>query len=322
MNKNRKTLLFSAVVLLFVVVAWLTFKNTDFLPVLQMIEWQDFLLNFLLRLAFFISFGIIMWVGFRLHYQLSIQPLDVLTLPLMMHVFTYLMPLKGGLLFQIFYSRSKYYLDLSEGFSLGITVFLISVLLSVVVGLAISLNMNPVPGVLTYLLAVMGLGLVLLAIVLPFIPTEQKVTQRLVARLFNFLIRVRMQVKNFALLGGLIVSTLLSVFIQSLWYWQTTHILGINSTFAPIVLMVLFLRIFLVVRLVPGNLGVQELVIGVIYSAAGFTLEQGLMVAFLTRLVSVILAGTIGLTSLYSNMRYFDTDSIPGLIRNVATNKS
>jgi len=98
--------------------------------------------------------------------------------------------------------------------------------------------------------------------------------------------------------------------------------LGVNATFAPIVLMVLFLRIFLLIRLLQGNLGIQELVIGLVFSAAGFTLDQGLMVALIIRLVSVLLAATIGLAGLYSNLRYFNTDSISGLIQNVAANKN
>ncbi len=311
--------------LLFMAVVWITFKNVGFLPIVKILAWQDVLLNMLLGLVFFVSFGLVMFVGFRLHYKLSIQPVDVITLPLMMHFFTYLVPLKGGLLFQIFYSRSKYQLELSKGFSLGIIVFLISVLLTVTVGLGISFNMQPVPEVLTSVLGTLGLGLVAFPVVLGFFPATQRNPKGLLGRFVNFLSRVRqqlaMQVKNVSLLFWLTVSTLFSVLIQSLWYLQSTHMLGIEATFVTTILMVLFLRIFLLVRLLPGNLGVQELVIGLVFSAAGFTLDQGLLVALIIRLVSVILAATIGLAGLYSNLQYFNTGSISGLVRSVTGNK-
>ncbi len=266
-----------------------------------------------------------MWVGFRLHYNLHIHLIDLLTLPLMMHLFTYLMPLKGGLLFQMLYSKSKYQLDLSKGFSLGITVFLISVFLTVVLGLGIALNMQPVPEVLTSALFILGLGIVIFLVVLPFVPDEPKKAQGFAGRFLDFLINVRCQlagqIKNIPLVFGLLSSTLFSIFMQSLWYWKSAHMIGVFAPFASIVLMVLFLRIFLLVRLLPGNLGIQELAIGLVFSVTGFDLDQGLIVALLIRVVSVFLTAVIGLIGLYSNLKYFNADSISGLIRNVVGGK-
>ena len=79
-----------------------------------------------------------MWVGFYLHYKLRIKTIDILTLPMMMHLFLYVLPIKGGMLFQVIYSKHKYNLDLSKGFSIGLMVFLNSIVLTVIIGLGLA----------------------------------------------------------------------------------------------------------------------------------------------------------------------------------------
>ena len=61
--------------------------------------------------------------------------------------------------------------------------------------------------------------------------------------------------------------------------------------------------------------------VGVVFAAAGFSMGEGLQVALATRLASVLLAATIGLTGLYLNLQYFESASLTELIRQVAENE-
>ena len=49
--------------------------------------------------------------------------------------FLYLLPIKGGMVFQIYFVKCKYNLDVSNGFSLGMMIFSISLILTTVLGL-------------------------------------------------------------------------------------------------------------------------------------------------------------------------------------------
>jgi uncharacterized membrane protein YbhN (UPF0104 family) len=266
-----------------------------------------------------------MWIGYWRHYKLKINPSDLLMLPLMMHFFVYVMPLKGGMLFQTFYSRYKYQLALSKGFSIGISVFLVSLFLTATLGLGLIFWLQIDSLILKLTLISMGFGLISLPIILSLLPKEISLTNGLLSRLIGFLINVRVQLeeqfKNRSLIIGLLGTVLLSTLIQTFWFWQTAQMLGVHSDLVSVFLVVLVLRIILLFRVLPGNAGIQELMIGIIFTSAGFSMEQGLLVALVIRLVSVFLAATIGLAGIYSNLHYFNTDSLSALISKVSKNQ-
>lgn len=269
-------------------------------------------------LLFHISFGLIMWVGFKLHYHLTLKRSEILVLPLMMHLFLYLMPVKGGMLFQVFYSKHKYGLDLSKGFSLGMMVFLNSLILTIILGLAL-IYLIPVDST-ELKIAIWGMGLALAGFIvgINFLPSTGKSGSGFTTRLVNFLINVRVQlgeqIKNEKLFIGLATTTLISTLIQAFWFWKTAQVIDIQSSFPAVLLVVLVLRIILLIRFLPGNLGVQEVMIGVVFAAAGFQLEDGLLIGVITRLISVFWSATIGMPALYSNLHYFGSPSLSGLI--------
>lgn len=310
---------------MFVVVVGFTYQEVDVTTMLTGVTITDLLQLLILGLVFHLSFGLIMWVGFWLHYKLKIHPIEILTLPLMMHLFLYLMPVKGGMLFQVYYSKKKYKLDMSKGFSLGMTVFFISLILTVVFGLVL-IYIIPVDSVeLKLCLWAMAAGFAGMLVSLNLIPSNKNRSFGILDRLISFLLNVRIQLsdqfKNPKLSLGLTLTSALSVFIQAILFWQTALILGIECAFTPVLLVVLILRIVLLIRLLPGNLGIQEVVIGVTFAAAGFEMQDGLMIGIATRLISVFWTTLIGLPALYSNLKYFETSSLASLIARVSKSK-
>lgn len=318
MNKLGSGFIFTLAAAIFFLVVWFTFRDVDLGQFVKNATWVDVLKLLGFGLIFHLSFGVIMWVAFWLHYKLRLPVIEILILPLMMHLFLYLMPMKGGMLFQVFYSKHKYHLDMSKGFSLGLMVFLNSLLLTIFLGLAM-IYMLPVDSLrLKLIIWAMGAGLVGMVVSMSFLPSANIVGEGLLNRFLNFLINVRVQLmeqfKNVRLFFGLLVTTLVSVVIQAFWFWQTALALGVSCDYAPVLLVVLVLRIILLVRILPGNLGVQELMIGVVFATAGFQIEEGLMIGVITRLISVFWSAVIGLPALYSNLQYFGSSSLSGLL--------
>lgn len=163
-----------------------------------------------------------------------------------------------------------------------------------------------------------------MVVTLNLLPANRKFSIGFLDKLIDFLISVRIQLsqqmKNVRLSIGLLITSAISILAQTVLFWQTALVLGINSEFSPVLLVVLVLRILLLIRLLPGNLGIQEVVIGVTFAAAGFQMEDGLLIGIITRLISVFWTALIGLPALYSNLKYFDTSSLSSLISRV--NKS
>lgn len=137
----------------------------------------------------------------------------------------------------------------------------------------------------------------------------------------NVLIQFRDQTKDSKLLGKVVAVTVVSTGIHSVWFYHSAVILGYDPDPIGIVLATLVLRIITLVRVVPGNLGVQEIMTGSVFLAAGLGLDEGLMTGLLIRLMSVLLAGTFGAAGLYSNFRYFGTDSLKSLFFKLNSSK-
>lgn len=314
--------IFLLAVLLFFAVVSYSFREVNLAQLVDQAGILNLCISLFIGLLFHVSFGLIMWVGFRLHYHLKLDKLEILVLPLMMHLFLYIMPIKGGMLFQMFYSKHKYGLDLSKGFSFGVMVFLISLILTVFLGLAL-LYVVPVESfelkLMVWCMAATFFGMFF---ALRLLPKKELNPIGFYQQSANFLIRVRLQLeeqtRNWKLFVGLSLTTLVSTLIQAIWFWQVGEVLGLQSGFLQTLLVVLILRILLLIRLLPGNLGIQELMIGAVFAAAGFQLEDGLFIAIVTRLISVFWTSVIGLPALFSNLHYFESATLRGLIEKVA----
>ena len=321
-TKTKSIAIFTLAAVLFYAVVRYTYREVDMAHLINQISGNDLIGLLGLGLLFHLSFGLIMWVGFILHYKLRLKTIEILTLPLMMHLFLYLMPIKGGMLFQVFYSKHKYGLDLSKGFSIGLMVFLNSIFLTVILGLGLAYYIPIESPELRLTILAMGIGLVGMMITMNFLPSARRSGNSVIVSLINFLINVRVQLAgqfmNIKLFFGLLITTFISVTIQAILFLKTASILDIQSDFLAVYLVVLILRVLLLIRLLPGNLGIQELIIGVVFAAAGFQLEDGLLIGVVTRLISVFWSAFVGLPALYSNLKYFDSISVSELINKVS----
>jgi len=314
------TLGFLIAILIFGMVAFSVFKEIDPLELVQRIGTVGLTLNLLIGIVYFLSFGILMKVVYQHHYQRKLSWADTFLLPFMMHLWTYILPMKGGLIYQTLFIKAKYNLDMSKGFSVGVLVFAASLLITCFVGSALSFLLHDAL-VLQLLLLFMFGTLIFFLVAGRFVsqpnPNKLGFVNTIIRFIQNVLIQFNEQVKDVNLLLKLIFVALASTLVHAFWFYHCALILGYNPEPVGILLATLVLRIVTLIRILPGNLGIQEIMIGSVSLAAGLGLQEGLATALLVRLVSVVLAGTLGVAGLYINFRYFETDSLTGLITKI-----
>ncbi|MCB9187083.1 MAG: flippase-like domain-containing protein [Flavobacteriales bacterium] len=317
MKRIYGTLGFLLAILIFGGVAFSVFKDVDPLALLESIGVAGILQNFLIGIAYFFSFGILMKVVYQHHYKCDLSWADAFFLPFMMHLWTYILPVKGGLIYQTFFVKAKYGLDMSKGFSVGVLVFAASLLITCFVGGALSFLVRDALALQLVLLFMFGTLIFFLfagRLVSEPDPSRSGVIYSLIAFVQKVLIQFREQLKDVKLLFKLVFVTLASTLVHAIWFYHCAYILGYDPEPVGILLATLVLRIVTLVRILPGNLGIQEVMIGSVFLAAGLGLQEGLTTALLVRLVSMVLAGTLGIGGLYLNFRYFGTDSLTGLL--------
>lgn len=324
MKRIYQSLGFFLAIAIFCAVAFSVFKDTHPAALFEKIGLQGMLVNLLIGTVYFYSFGILMKVVYNHHYKMDLSWTDTFTLPFSMHLWTYILPMKGGLIYQTFFVKAKYKLDMSKGFSVGVLVFAASLLITCFVGGALSFLVPNAFPLQLMLLAMFGCLLFFL-LAGRFVKQPSESREGLINRLIQFvqevLYQFNEQTKDKTLLFKLILVTLGSTLLHALWFYHCAYILGYEPNAIGILLATLVIRIVMLFRVLPGNLGLQEVMIGSVFLAAGLGLQEGLTTGILMRLSSVILAMLIGSVGLYVNFRYFETDSISGLISKLkATN--
>lgn len=303
-------------ILIFTVVAYSAFKDIDLIVLLNQIGLIGFIGNLLIGIVFYSFLGVLMRIVYKRHYKFSLSGQDTFLLPFMMHLWTYIIPVKGGLIFQTFYVKAKYHLDMSKGFSVGVLIFVASLLVTSIIGGSISLLVYDAP-ILQLLLAAMFGTLIFFVVAgrLASEPNTEKTGLLNIAIAFvkNVLIQFNRQTKDTGLLFKLIFATFISSMLHTVWFYQTAYILGYNPDPTGILLATLVLRIIVLVRILPGNLGIQEVMTGTVFLGAGLTIQEGLITAILIRFSSLILAATFGGIGTYNNLQLIGMKSFEQL---------
>jgi uncharacterized membrane protein YbhN (UPF0104 family) len=67
----------------------------------------------------------------------------------------------------------------------------------------------------------------------------------------------------------------------------------------------LLIRLSVILKVTPGNIGVQEVLSGGIFSLLSLAPDQGVMLTLLTRVVTIVLMSTVGVVDSIVNTQYF-----------------
>lgn len=318
MKKVKHLVLFVAAIAVFVAVVLFTFKDTDLNSLLAPISGSDIAVNLLIGVIYSWSFGWLMALVFKRHYSIDFKSMDGFLLPFMMHIFSYVMPMQGGMLFQTFFMRMKYKMALTKGLSTGVYLFLASLFLTCVGGLGLSVFAEGFSEIrLTLLVMLLGLiGMLASAVITRGIKIKgDNLIYRIIGFLHSIIAQVGELIKQPVMFIWVMVIIGISAVLHAIWFYHTALILEYEVSFMGMMLATLVFRILMLVRLLPGNLGIQEVMTSLVFLGAGLTVEQGLIIAVFNRLAAVALAGTIGVAGLYHNFRYFGSDGIQELIK-------
>ena len=122
---------------------------------------------------------------------------------------------------------------------------------------------------------------------------------------------------GFGLMMGNIRSTifilllvLLSILIYILWVYWSAKSFGLNMSLSSVIILALVLRLSVIARFIPGNVGIQELISGATTTMMGGNIQEGILIALFIRLTALVIAIVFGLYSLIRNIDIFKTESL------------
>jgi|GEM_PF-1089741 len=244
---------------------------------------------------------------------------DVLFMPMSMSLFSYFIPTNGGIFYAVYYLRKKYQVDSSQGFSVGVVSIYISFVIAGMALLAVSLLAGILNKYLLLLSVVLMLSPILIYyanLLIQLVPVKQG---NFFDRTKKYLDRVithsnaMMRNKQVVLVNVLITLGSLLVFFF-LYYWLNDA-LQIGLPLLSIVALIAMMRISGLIRFLPGNLGLDELLTAGIFGIIGHDPNAGLVFSIYLRLCSILIMIPAGVLHTAFNSDFFSLKDLRALLR-------
>lgn len=246
--------------------------------------------------------------------KIKLQPMDTVTLPIMMNLWGFIIPFQGSLIFTTLFLKYKYHTRLSQGVILSLVIYIFTLVLTGFVGLfyvihsevrSITIKYVSVLFILTPVL-ILGMNVFLQQIKtvnsLPILTKVQEETKNVVHHIIS-------SFRSLHILFGLTFINILHIALTLVQYYIGSTILEIDISLINLLLLILLLRLLLIMKFTPGNLGLSELLSGGLFSMISLNPSHAVLLVLLVRIVNMILMFTIGFVFTIHNLKYFHSDN-------------
>ncbi len=268
---------------------------------------QTHLVSILLVFPVFFSGGI----GLRLLYsrmsntRLSVY--DTLTLPVVINLWGFIIPFQGSFIYTLSYIKSKYRKSLSDSVRVYLLSFSISMSVAGFIGMIFYLSTNMYVPRLFFLVSFLlfiNPGFLYL-ISMPFdifnSPEPGWIKKGLdwAGRVFSF------HDVDGKLIFNLVLVNILHVAVTTLWSYWIVISLNLNLTIIQLILIALLMKLTLLVKLTPGNVGISQFASGGITLLVGGTASDGFLLSSFQYISIIFVSFTLGTLCTIINMKYF-----------------
>lgn len=232
--------------------------------------------------------------------KITMEKKDILLLPLAMNLAGTILPFQGAMTYQIFLMKKKYNSEISQGCSIAAFLYLITVTISGLAGVAI-FCLRKTESILFLIISLLFLSAPFFLFLFVKIVTRIRISGK-IGSIINF---ARKILEGMALLGKdlklttilLIIYLLRLLSMVILFYW-IAKCLNINVYFIAILLLNLWNMISLLLKFTPNNLGVSQVVSGVMFALINLPESDGVLLSFVSTASFLIMAFSAGVVAM------------------------
>jgi hypothetical protein len=323
MIKRKDAIKLLTALLLIALIIFFLYKKKYFI-VIEKVSVIDFIILTLLTLVSYFTAGFQIYYLVKKQNKISISLADTLFLPVSMSLFSYIIPTNGGLLYSVFFFKKKYNIDSSRSFSIGIFSVYISLIITGIFGVAscvYSDNYN------FWLLAI-SIVLIFLSLMINILNRYiQKIRFKkssLISRIVLYLDRIVVHSNNLIMNKEiLIVNIIINIVYLALslisYQWLNV-VLELHLPLTSIFVIILITRVSSLIKLLPGNLGLEELYTGGIFKIIGRDPGVGIVFSLILRFTTVVLFIPLGILHTFFNIELINLRDLINFRKGVAVN--
>ena len=288
------------------------FIKPEHVRLLSKLDFLEILVALILALAAYATSGI-QYFYIRKKYIQRMDRKDIILLPVLMNLWSFIIPFQGSLLFSSFYFKTKYKITLTDSLSINLYLYLVTVFFAGATGLifAIFNNMTfSALGFISLIFTLSPLCLFILHYLHSFVPAFK----------INFLVKI--QSISDALFCGIrelflnwettlivLLLNILRTIICAIWFYWLALSVGLPIPLIAVILLSLMMDVAIIIKFTPDNLGVSQVIAGIITSLSGLTASTGIIISLLSSATALLIIGTVGVVANYFYIKSFNLAS-------------
>lgn len=285
----------SIIVMIAVIIAIFLYLLTQpqLLTTLGSLTWSSIVLIILCRLFFLMTNGLYQ-KAFAKKFEIDLKFVEWFGLSVITTMGNYLTPFSGGLVARAVYLKHQHSFAYARFATLIASNYLVVFWVVGIVGFSTLVIFFPLEEV--YLsLALIFLGISFFISMLALLPNIHLPENYRLLKILNTSLEGWNVVKNDRrLLAQLVLYTIANILLNGLSFWIAYIALGVQISFYSALLISLIGVFSILLNITPGNLGIQELVVSVSSNLLGAGSGEGLLVALIIRISTMLVVFILG----------------------------
>ncbi len=233
---------------------------------------------------------------------------DTLTLPMVMNFWGYVIPVQGSFVYSAFYLKKKYNTSVSSMAGVYLSIMSISLSLGGLFGIVFYLS-NHSTNILFLSLTTIFLFNPLLIILSSLMLSKSKIINHLLGKYSKILLDFTKPIIYYFKQPKLIVQTVIldaaAVVVFSIWSYWISETYDLQIPFLALLITAFLIKLTLLFKFTPGNLGLVQIGMGGIFSLLGLDFSSGVFISMYQLVCLVVISFPISLLLSLFSLKYF-----------------
>jgi hypothetical protein len=300
--------------LVFLAILFYIFLSKKELQLLLRIDLFSFTVLIIFTLLFY-ALGGLQYYALRDIYAIRLEKKDIILLPLAMNLWSFIVPLQGSSIFFMLFLKYRHQVKISDAFSITIFIYLVTVFIAGIAGLAFAIIYNMVLSLFSVISLIFLLNPLLVIVVHKIVKSLPDINVKFIGTALLFFRDTIHNVNNLWLNYKYLALSFFLIFCRMLlcafWYMWIAHILGYRDVpFLSLLLLALWMTVSLIIRFTPNNWGVLQLISGLMFSLIALPPAQGAMISLVASAALTIIAFTMGVAANFYYMKCWNIKSL------------
>jgi len=303
----KKTIKFGLSICLGVGLVWFLvdyLRDKDVIDQLSKLEPKSFLISSLFLYTGFIINGLQLNVALKKTQNINLTIGDTLSLPMVQNLWGYIIPFQGSFIYSAAFLKMKYKAMIESTLSVYIFTILSSLFLGALFGFFFTLNFNWELSLIFLLVMTFPIIIIIVNRVLNYVKPKFLFLQKAKAVISSIIGSLIFMIKDKKLTLKVVILDVLYVLTYASWSYYLSEIFQFAIPFPIFILLAFVIKVSLIAKITPGNMGVNQLFSGGFLALYGFSQDIGIFISILQLALLALMSFPIAIVISIYNLKF------------------